>query len=235
MKLNKLKITAIFPILICTVLSAGMNKISVTEGGTVVFPKNNDIPGWGKVLQFDNIYRWGLSNSIYINKDSEPVVDGYAVYVHKDGSYIEFTDMKRFEPYYLFIDFVTFKGKSSGINSRLKIYADGYLLDELGWSELTQMMYYSKEIPREYYFDGIVKIELKEIDSIGGFWGIWDIALTDGKLPLKKEKIKYDFNPLIQKYISEKTERMKTLSPEKANENEFKIVLPDTPVEPSIK
>ncbi|MBN1499546.1 MAG: hypothetical protein JW982_05300 [Spirochaetes bacterium] len=221
-------------IFICqTILSAATDKIPDSAGGVVTFPKTNEIPGWGKVLSFDSIYRWGLSNSIYINRDSSPIVDNYAVYVHKNGSAIEFKDLKRYGPYYIFIDFVTYKGRSIGINSRLKIYVDGNFFDELTWNELQQISYYSKEIPREYYFDGIIRVEFREIDTVGGFWGIWDVALTDGTPPKAKEKKDYDFSPLIKKYVSEKTEKIKKISPESKENKDFKIKVPDGPVEPS--
>lgn len=182
---------------------------------------------YGEILNYKQIYKWGLSNSLYVKPDKKPFIDNHACFLTGENIFIDFKGLSPSQKYYLIIDFVAYNAKKSFINSRLKIYADSNLIEEMRWGEQNNKQVVIIELPSELTYDGIVKIEMIEFSVVKGFWGIWDIALTTGKIPNTKKKN----SPVIElrKYILDRKSKFRKKD-ETTENGEFDIKEPTGPV-----
>lgn len=216
-----------------SLFSSSSIEYSLERGGYCIIPvtKEAQKKGFPKVIPYSEIYRWGVSNSIYIQKDKSPHIDNYAAFLSESSLKLNFKGMKPFNTYNLIIDFVTFRGKPRNINSRLKIYADNQLLDELRFGELDPTKLYLVELPRNISYDGKVTLEFVEFSKNPGFWGFWDLVIssTDVKIDSKQSKSTkiLDFQKIILDY---KQRFKKESDKSKETKDTFIIHEPSEPV-----
>lgn len=221
--------------MICIIANASSLKsptiVLSSTNGIINFNNVKKFYGWDKILNYDKIYRWGLSSGVHIEKDAPPVVDNLASYITKNQSSINFENLDRYKDYSIYIDFVKYKGKSRNINSRLKIYADNNLIDEIRWGELSNFNYYYLKIPRKYNYDGKIKFDFVEIDSVGGFWGIWDVIISSDGLP-KIKKVEKEKNIRPKKFIDENIKKFRKDVPAEKKSDGLNVKEPLTPKDP---
>lgn len=136
---------------------------------------------WARALTLREIYNWSRSRRFSLIADRPPVVDGRAFYVSKFGSAINIADLKKDRTYRMWIDFVTFhEAPTSGIQSRLEIFVDRELITVLNFGDITEENNpYRIDIPYDCSIDGSVTIRFQEYSPSGGFWGIWDIVVSE--------------------------------------------------------
>jgi hypothetical protein len=139
------------------------------------------IYSWHDVVTFKDIYRWGRSRGIELLEDNAPVVDRRARFISKFGSTIRVSNLKSDHRYRVWIDFVIFRRvERSDIISRLEIFMDKKLVETLNFGEVGMSNNpYRLEIPYDLSIDGNVEIIFIEHSSMGGFWGIWDLVVSD--------------------------------------------------------
>lgn len=139
------------------------------------------IYSWHDAITFKQIFRWGRSEGIELFDDSAPVVDRRARFISKFGSKIKVSNLKSDRKYRIWIDFVHFHGVGDGdIISRLEVFMDDKLVKTLNFGEIGKNNNpYKLEIPYELSADGDVEIVFKEHSPMGGFWGIWDVVISD--------------------------------------------------------
>jgi hypothetical protein len=170
----------------CTELCLDLSYSKDTPFHTIVFnlgekEDQSFIYSWHDVVAFKDIYQWGRSRGIELLEDSAPVVDGRARFISKFGSAIRVSNLKSDHRYRVWIDFVTFRRVDrSGIISRLEIFMDKKLVETLNFGEVGMSNNpYKLEIPYDLSIDGNVEIIFIEHSSMGGFWGIWDLVVSD--------------------------------------------------------
>lgn len=141
-------------------------------------PKFNN--SWLGTLTQKKIKKWGKTRGLFLVPDSGPVIDGLAVFVSKHGSEIIVTKLEK-GFYRLWIDFVVFnKNRTVKVPSSLEIYIDKKLLKIIKFDKITPAKNpFILEIPYNCTVDGKIVIYFKENTSVEGFWGIWDIILSN--------------------------------------------------------
>lgn len=139
------------------------------------------IYSWHDAITIKQIFRWGRSEGIELFDDSAPVVDQRARFISKFGSKIKVSNLKSDRKYRIWIDFVHFHGVGDGdIISRLEVFMDERLVKTLNFGDIGKNNNpYKLEIPYELSADGNVEIVFKEHSPMGGFWGIWDLVISD--------------------------------------------------------
>ncbi len=149
---------------------------------------------WHDVVTFKDIYRWGRSRGIELLEDNAPIVDSRARFISKFGSTIRISNLKSDHRYRVWIDFVIFRRiDKSNIVSRLEIFMDKKLVETLNFGEVGMSNNpYGLEIPYDLSIDGNVEIIFVEHSPMGGFWGVWDLVVSDSNeltgLPFKEKR-----------------------------------------------
>lgn len=142
-------------------------------------------------LTYEELVEWSKIRHIKVNKDKPPVKDNVAWFTSKYGSQLHITGLHMHKDYYLWIDFVTFASpEDAGIPAILEISADGKKLKRIRFNDLSAAgQLVRMKIPRETTVDGEVKILFVEYSGAGGFFGIWDMVVTDTiDMPSRVEK-----------------------------------------------
>lgn len=142
-------------------------------------------------LTYEELVEWSKIRHIEVNKDKPPVKDNVAWFTSKYGSQLHITGLHMHKDYYLWIDLVTFASpEDAGIPAILEISADGKKLQRIRFKDLSAAGQLVRiKIPRETTVDGEVKILFVEYSGAGGFFGIWDIVVTDTiDMPPRVEK-----------------------------------------------
>ena len=178
---------------------------------------------WLKVYTEEEISSWGRSVGLTLYPDAEPIIDGRARFVSKFGSKVIVTGLESQRKYALWIDFVHFTKYHPGeILARLDIYVDGQLLKVLSFGDITHKKNpYRLPLPYDLTVDGKVEILFKEYSNTGGYWGIWDMVITDaGYLagPVKKGDVREgdkDSMKIRERIVEEKKELKKERPPKK--------------------
>lgn len=180
------------------------------------------IYSWHDAIAFRQIFHWARSKGIELFDDSNPVVDQRARFISKFGSKIKVSNLKSDHKYRMWIDFVHFHGVDDGdIISRLEIFMDKKLVKTLNFGEIDKNNNpYKLEIPYELSTDGNVEIIFREHSPMGGFWGIWDLIISDSDelshdLILGAERDKTDKGIKIKDRIVEGKKKHKKRKPEK--------------------
>ncbi|HOK01224.1 MAG TPA: hypothetical protein PLD85_01905 [Spirochaetota bacterium] len=152
---------------------------------TIIINPSNLLEGL-KFLSYRDLFNWAKFNSLQVFKDSPPVVDNYAFYMlnYKKSFLVE--GYQRDLIYYLYIDFVRFKGRKNIITSKLRIsikniYEKVHTLAELNESILSQD-YCIIPLPYEVTIHGKFYLLFDELSDTPGKWGIWDIIISSKKL-----------------------------------------------------
>lgn len=175
---------------------------------------------WLEVRNYREIRNWGRGIGLLAIPDSAPIVDSRAGFVSRFGSSVRITDLKRNLKYRMWLDFVIFRSSGKeNITSRLEILVDGRRVCSLNFGDINRYNNpYMLELPYDLTIDGSVEIIFKEYSYSGGFWGIWDIIVSDSyqlpdknSLPPEKKDISLD----IKEKIIEKKGTMDKIKPEK--------------------
>lgn len=140
---------------------------------------------WLETLSVQKVTKWGKARGLFLVPDGGPIVDGLAIFISKHGSEIKVTNLKECN-YRLWIDFVIFnKSSSFHVPSRLKIFIDNKLVKIIKFANISRTNNpYMIEIPYNLSVDGTIVLKFKEQSSVEGFWGIWDIIISNSyKIP----------------------------------------------------
>ncbi len=137
---------------------------------------------WLKTLDEKRIRYWCRSNGMGLASDAPPVANRMAAFVSKNGSTIEVKGLARFKRYSAWIDFVRYLSVDrSPVSARLEIYADRRLVGAFRLGDITYRNNpYRLELPYDLTLDGNIVLEFREYSHSGGFWGVWDVVVTDG-------------------------------------------------------
>lgn len=136
---------------------------------------------WLDPVEETDLNKWCKSVGVSLEGDRGPISDGRARFVSRFGSKLLITGLNRNYSYRMWIDFVSFRGaKNTNIPARLEISIDGRLLKTLNFGEITRennplMM----EIPYDLTQDGAIDIVFNEHSMSGGFWGVYDIIISN--------------------------------------------------------
>lgn len=131
------------------------------------------------------IQHWAKNRGLDLVHDLDPLVDNRAFFVSPYGSLVKINGIMPSKPYFLYVDFVRYKGGNGGLSSRLVVKADGEKVYECVFGDVKELSYVAIEIPRNLVYDGEVTIEFQEYAATPGIWGIWDMILAEGELPKK--------------------------------------------------
>lgn len=136
---------------------------------------------WVKTLTSKEIANWCRSRSMVPVPDAKPVVNNRASYVSRYWSVISVKGLQRHRRYRAWIDFVRYRGNGDcGVSARLEIYGDRKLLKSFRYSDLREMRKpFVLSIPYEVTHDGAVELKFREYSDTGGFWGVWDVVVSD--------------------------------------------------------
>ena len=160
--------------------------VNLGDSGDRVFCTN-----WLRVLNYQQINNWGRGMGMTAIPDRAPVIDGRARFVSRFGSVIRISGLRPNRTYRMWIDFVVFQ-KTSGenISARLDILIDNKQVASLNYGDVNEENNpYIIEIPRDCTIDGAIEILLRDYSPRGGFWGVWDVVVTQSyKLPEKAVK-----------------------------------------------
>ena len=166
-------------------------------------------------LTYQELVEWSKIRHIEVNEDKPPLKDNMAWFASKYGSQLHITGLHMHKDYYLWVDFVTFASpEDAGIPAILEISADGKKLKRIRFNDLSAAGQIVRiRIPRETTVDGEVKILFVEYSGAGGFFGMWDIIVTDT----------IDMPPQVE----EEQKKIKKEKP-RLQEKKMKLLKPDT-------
>jgi hypothetical protein len=172
---------------------AGEGEVPPVPQAIVINPGDPSVRSmWPDVYERSSIFYWGKRKGMILEDDRGPVIDGVAGFVSRYGTRITVEGLMRERKYTLLIDFVRFKDYSSAMYpTTLKIFiknpetSNQELLESLDYPAiLRNEPPYRKEIPFKYTVKGAVELMFREYSPINGFWGMWDMAVTDsGRYP----------------------------------------------------
>lgn len=146
------------------------------------FPSANiSFEGWREKMSFREVENWARSFGL---KALRPEVTGEgmrASFISKYGSKVYITNLDPLRRYYLWIHFINYaRLTESDINALLAIRADNEHIARLSFDDtIDSREPFAFEIPYHLTMDGKLTIELREYSSSGGFFGIWNMALTN--------------------------------------------------------
>ena len=132
-------------------------------------------------LTYEELVEWSKIRHIEVHEDQPPVIDNIAWFTSKYGSTLDLSGLTAHNDYYLWINFVTLAApEDAGIPASLEISADGKKIKRIIFNHMSAENHVVRvKIPRETTVDGEVKILFMEYSGAGGFFGIWDIIVTD--------------------------------------------------------
>ncbi len=139
------------------------------------------LAGWREAMTFRELAQWARAYGLKPRRNAPPLETGAARFVSKFGSTVKFEGLDPFRRYRIFIDFVTYDAlEKNDINARLEVSADREKIGEFafgapGRAENPVCL----EIPWHLTMDGSVDICFREFSAEGGFWGVWDMVVTD--------------------------------------------------------
>ncbi|HPQ52006.1 MAG TPA: hypothetical protein PK253_02065 [Spirochaetota bacterium] len=136
---------------------------------------------WVKTLTAKEIAYWCRSRSMVPVPDAKPVVNNKASFVSRYGSVISVKGLQRNRRYRAWIDFVRFRAHGDcGVSARLEVYGDRKLLKSFRYRDLQEMRKpFVLNLPYEITYDGAVELKFREYSDTGGFWGVWDVVVSD--------------------------------------------------------
>jgi hypothetical protein len=172
---------------------------------------------WESTASFARIQRWAQTRELVPLADSNPIIDNEAAFVSKFGSTVVINNLDPQKNYTLYIDFVKFSKGNGGITSRLAIYADNKRIAEIKYGDQNSEGLFSVAIPRETIYDGSVALLFKEFATTSGVWGIWDMIVTDEKLP---EQIK--IAPEIPPIKTDEEKKIREVKPDYNKKDQLK-------------
>ncbi len=142
---------------------------------------HEDMEGWISPLTHEELVDWSKTRNIKVREDQPPVKDNMAWFTSKYGSKLKATGFKMHRDYFLWLNFVTFTSPGDAqIPATLEISADGELIKRMNFNDLAaENQLVRVRIPRKATVDGEVTFMFMEYSGAGGFFGIWDMILTD--------------------------------------------------------
>ena len=174
------------------------NLIGIEGFYLVINPGENESRGyfsdWYSVTTKMDIYDWGRMKNLQMINDKGPVIDNKAFFVSKYGSkiVIKNEDLKKGRQFKAYFDFVTYRDFNvNDYPSRLKLTmfnpVTGFRIEkELKIGDIDERKLYQLDVPYELTSGGYFEILFREFSPRTGYWGIWDLIITDRlNLPLK--------------------------------------------------
>lgn len=145
------------------------------EPGTV------NLEGWRESFTFGEITRWARTYGLKPDKNAGPLADGAARFVSRFGSSVKIEGLDRDRRYGVWIDFVTYERlEENNISARLEVFADREKIGEFNFGSLSRRASPVRlDLPYHITMDGKVEILFREYSSEGGFWGVWDLIVSD--------------------------------------------------------
>lgn len=136
---------------------------------------------WVKTLTLKEVAHWCRSLSLVPVPDAKPVVNNKASFVSRFGSVISVKGLQRNRRYRAWIDFVRVRVHGDcGVTARLEVYGDRMLLKSFRYKDLLEMRKpFVLNLPYEITYDGAVDLKFREYSDTGGFWGVWDVVVSD--------------------------------------------------------
>ncbi len=139
------------------------------------------LKNWSEPMNEAELYNWARSAGLSLVPDRGPVADGRARFVRRFGSRAVVDGLDRNRAYHLWIDVVSYRAlKPADILTRLEIYIDGRKVRTLSPAYLTEEHPpLGVEVPFDLSQDGRIEVLFKEYSLSAGYWGIWDIIVTE--------------------------------------------------------
>lgn len=180
---------------------------SDTEKDTFII---NEVPGAGGTLNdalvsyinYKEINEWAETLKMSAIEDSPPVIDGTAFFIIKPHIEIPVIGLKKGERYYLYIDFVKYRGNRIAVNSFLKLFikdnfGNKQFVTSVEYPELFKEGIFRTEIPFNLSYSGSFTIIIQEFSCKSGSWGIWDIIISSKDIE-EIERTSPDIKPEIK-------------------------------------
>jgi hypothetical protein len=137
--------------------------------------------GWHGCKSFREIKNWARIFGLKAMRNRFATTSDTACFVSKHGSNIRIISLDPSRRYHLWINFVTYaKLSDEDINAYLEVFADKEKLARFTFQEAAENPDPIRlEIPYHLTIDGKLTLELREYSIKGGFFGIWNMALSD--------------------------------------------------------
>lgn len=153
-------------------------------------------------LDYKKINDWATTLRMSAIEDSLPLTDGKAFFIVHPQITVPVNGLKKGERYFLYIDFVRYTGKSSPVNSTLKIFIEDYKgnrehVKTIEYSSVFTDKLFKTEIPFNLSNSGVFNIIIEEYSAKTGYWGIWDMIVSSKKIE-DIEQINIDNRPELK-------------------------------------
>lgn len=137
--------------------------------------------GWLDAMSYREIKNWARTYGLKALRPQGAIEGTRASFVSKHGSKVIITNLDPLRHYYLWVRFVNYaKLTDTDINAFLKIHADKEHIAHFSFADVMEkaepLVF---EIPCHHTMDGKLTLEFREYSSRGGFFGIWNMALSD--------------------------------------------------------
>lgn len=157
-----------------------------TDGAAIlIFPSyptdHISFEGWREQMSYREIKNWARTYGLKALKPQGSDDGIRASFVSKHGSRVIIKHLDPLRHYYLWVHFVNYaKLTETDIHALLEIRVDR---DQIARFSFADAMKKSEpfvfEIPYHHTVDGTLALEFREYSTTGGFFGIWNMALSD--------------------------------------------------------
>jgi len=195
---------------------------------------------WGPLMDRKAMEYWGKSRGLMLRDDAGPVADGKARFVAPYGSTLVVSGLARGKKYRLWLDFVRYRNRSgAAMPSRLVLSMNGRPVKHMVFSELEKLPGpVPLDIPYDLSQGETVTVLFREHAPSPGFWGLWDVMVTEG--PDLPEKIDLPADagrpsmPVRSPVVEDKKPAVKQKAPRPGEKKPSGVKKPG-PMEPSKK
>ncbi len=146
---------------------------------------NISCEGWREQMSFREITNWARTHGLKALRPEGSHEGIRASFVSKHGSKVIIKNLDPLRHYYLWVHFVNYaKLTETDIHALLEIRADRERIAHVSFAdamEKSETLVF--DIPCHLTIDGKLTLEFREYSSSGGFFGIWNMALSDSIEP----------------------------------------------------
>ncbi len=141
----------------------------------------DNLVDWHRRLNFREIAHWGRSHGIKPHRDSPPVDSRAARFVSKFGSKVKVEGLEPGRRYRMWVDFVTYDiVHEHRISARLEIFANREKIGNFNFASIKRKNNPVRlDLPYHLTMKGGLELSFREYSDQGGFWGIWDLVISD--------------------------------------------------------
>ncbi len=162
-----------------------LERMSIDDAVILISPSQESahisFEGWREQMSFREIKNWARTYGLKALRPEGFNEATRASFISKHGSKVFIKNLNPLRHYYLWVQFVNYALLTeTDISALLDICADRELIARLPFAKTIEKPdLFVFEIPCHLSMDGTLTLEFREYSSTGGFFGIWNIALSD--------------------------------------------------------